>query len=161
EARAVMNAQPFDWQSCVDAFTSEHAGKLSKWRGYSIKFCRELHEQKLIGIYKHPYSHKDLCAFPVYGPQNNMVGPHYRMADGWRYHPAGTKATPFVIGKLTPGEPVHVFESTWDGLDYMDKSGARTGVVIARGSENAKRVAPLISGCSYCVVWTQNDEPGR
>src|SRR5262245_55294359 len=24
EARAVMNAQPFDWQSCVDAFTSEH-----------------------------------------------------------------------------------------------------------------------------------------
>src|SRR5262249_38461403 len=36
----------------------------------------------------------------------------------------------------------------------------RSGVVIARGSSNAKQIAPLISECLYCVVWTQNDEAG-
>jgi AAA domain/CHC2 zinc finger len=158
KAKAIMQSQPttFDWQSRVDAVTPQHLEKLSEWRAFSPEFCTELHEKKLIGLYN------GLWAFPVYDAQNNVVGTHYRQDDGrdWRYHPVGTRATPFVIGKLIPGEPVDVFESTWDGLNYMDKSGERSGVVIARGAKNAKKVAPLISECSYCVIWTQNDKPG-
>ena len=38
---------------------------------------------------------------------------------------------PLVIGELVAGEPVHVFESQWDGFDYMDKSGERDGIALA------------------------------
>src|SRR5262249_61083992 len=90
------------------------------------------------------------------------VGAHVCAEDrkGWFYHPKGTGATPLLIAKLTRGEVVHVFESTWDGLAFLDVSGERSGVVIARGSSNAKQIAPLISECLDCVVWTQNDEAG-
>jgi AAA domain len=63
--------------------------------------------------------------------------------------------------KVEEDGDLHVFESTWDGLAFLDRSGERSGVVIARGSSNAKQIAPLISESLYCVVWTQNDEPGR
>src|SRR5262245_1934064 len=157
EAQSIMNApQPFDWQARVNALTPEYLEKLSKWRGYKLEFCHELRDEKLIGV------HNGLFAFPVRDAQNNVVGTHVRAEDGkrWFYHPTGTGATPLLIAKLIPGEVVHVFESTWDGLAFLDVSGERSGVLIARGSSNAKQIAPLISECSYCVVWTQNDEAG-
>jgi len=164
KANAVMQREPvptkqeaFNWQFCVDALSPEDLERLSKRRGLSPEFCAWLGEEKLIGL------HDGLFAFPVRDAQNNVVGAHVR-ADGdanrWFYHPKGTGTTPLVIGKLIPGEPVHVFESTWDGLAFLDVSGERSGVVIARGSSNAKQIAPLISQCSYCIVWTQNDEAG-
>jgi CHC2 zinc finger/AAA domain/Toprim-like len=164
KAKAVMQREPvptkqeaFNWQFCVDALSPEDLERLSKRRGLSPEFCAWLGEEKLIGL------HDGLFAFPVRDAQNNVVGAHVR-ADGdanrWFYHPKGTGTTPLVIGKLIPGEPVHVFESTWDGLAFLDVSGERSGVVIARGSSNAKQIAPLISQCSYCIVWTQNDEAG-
>jgi len=164
EAKAIMQREPvptkpgaFDWQSCIDALSPEYLEKLSKWRGFTPQFCAELHEKKLIGL------HDGLFAFPVYdASRNNIVAAHVRAGDGncWFYHPQGTGTTPLVIGKLIPGEVVHVFESTWDGLAFLDVSGDRSGVVIARGSSNATQIAPLISECSCCVVWTQNDAAG-
>jgi hypothetical protein len=156
EAKAIMQApQAFDWQACVNALDHGDLHGLSRRRGFSLEFCQWLHKQKLVGIYR------GSVAFPVYDALGNVVGMHHRSGEDWFYYPKGIKATPFVIGKLIPGEHVHVFESTWDGLDFMDKSGERSGVVIARGSGNAKQIAPLIAAASYCVVWTQNDEPGR
>jgi len=75
----------------------------------------------------------------------NVVAAHYRLRDGsWRYYPQGAKVRPLVIGELVAGEPVHVFESQWDGFDYMDKSGERDGIVITRGASNGALVAGLI-----------------
>jgi hypothetical protein len=62
---------------------------------------------------------------------------------------------------LIPGKAVHGFESTWDGLDYMDKTGERDGVVIARGSGNGKLVTGLIPPKSHVYAWKQNDELDR
>lgn len=163
EAKAIMQPEPvptkpeaFNWQFCIDALNSEDLERLSKWRGYKLEFCHELRDEKLIGV------HNGLFAFPVRDAQNNVVGTHVRAEDGkgWFYHPKRTGVTPLLVAKLIPGEVVHVFESTWDGLAFLDVSGERSGVVIARGSSNAKQIAPLISECSYCVVWTQNDEAG-
>ena len=147
--------QRFDWQACVDALDEGELQGLCRRRGFSLDFCQEINDQKLIGIYR------GSVAFPVHDDSGNVAGIHHRSGKDWFYHPKGIKATPFVIGKLVPGESVHVFESTWDGLAFMDKSGERSGVVIARGAGNAKQIAPLISESSYCIVWTQNDEPGR
>lgn len=147
-------ARPFDWKSCVEAFTNKQAEHIAKWRGYSIEFLRELRDKKLIGI------HYSLVAFPVESA-GQIVGAHFRLKTGkWRYAPVGIKATPFVFGELAPGERIQVFESTWDGLDYLDKSGERDGVIIARGASNAKLAAALLPEGATCYVWTQNDEAG-
>jgi AAA domain len=156
DAKAIMQSPPpFDWQACVKALDQGDLHGLSKRRGFSPEFCQWLNEEKLIGIYR------GSVAFPVCDAQGKVVGVHHRSGKDWFYHPKGIKATPFVIGKLIPGEPVNVFESTWDGLAFMDKTGERDGIIIARGAKNAGRVAPLIAGASYCATWTQNDEPGR
>jgi AAA domain/CHC2 zinc finger len=147
-------AASFDWRSCVKAFTDEHAARVAKWRGYSIDFMKELRESEHIGI------HKGLVAFPVCD-NGKVVGAHVRAKNGkWFYAPDGIKAALMVFGEPVPGERVQVFESTWDGLDYMDKSGERDGVIIARGASNAKLVAPLIPEGATVYVWTQNDKPG-
>jgi hypothetical protein len=50
----------FDWQKCVDAFSTVHLERLSEWRGYPVEFCSWLHKCGLVGLY-------DGCiAFPVY-----------------------------------------------------------------------------------------------
>jgi len=67
---------------------------------------------------------------------------------------------PLVIGELVAGELVQCFESTWDGLDYLDKSGEREGVIITRGAGNAKLAEVVPSNCTL-YVWTQNDEAGH
>jgi hypothetical protein len=147
-------ASTFDWQKCVTAFTDRHIDHVASWRGYSSEFLRELRESGNIGVYN------GLIAFPVY-ESGKVVGAHYRVNDGsWRYFPSGIKTAPLVFGELIAGERVQGFESTWDGLDYMDKSGERDGVIITRGAENAKRIADLIPGDSTIFCWTQNDEAG-
>src|SRR6516162_5474737 len=148
------NEQTFNSRSCVDAFTDKHAEQIAAWRGYSLSFVKELRDNGQIGIYK------GLVAFPVHN-DGKIVGTHYRLKDGtWRYFPEGIDAAPLVFGDLPPGKPVHVFESTWDGLDYMDKTGERDQVIIARGTGNAKLAAALIPQGSTCYVWTQNDKGG-
>jgi hypothetical protein len=109
----------------------------------------------LIGI------HYSLVAFPV-EHAGQIVGAHFRLKTGdWRYAPIGIKAAPFVFGDLLSGDRVNCFESTWDGLDYLDKFGERDGVIIARGASNAKLAAALIPESATCYVWTQNDEAAQ
>ena len=146
---------PFDWQKCVNAFTKEHSEQLKKWRGYSIEFCHWL-ENGFVGLY-------DGCvAFPVHDHAGDVVAVHYRLKDGsWRYYPQGTKVSPLVIGELIAGDPVHVFESPWDCLAFMDISGERSGVIITRGASNGAPAASLISETSNVYVWTQNDQAGE
>jgi len=145
-----------DWRACVEAFTEKHVEHLAKWRGYSVEFCSWLKENGLVGLFN------DCIAFPVHDPAGNVVAAHYRLRDGsWRYYPQGAKVRPLVIGELVAGEPVHVFESQWDGFDYMDKSGERDGIVITRGASNGALVAGLIPEGSTVYVWTQNDDAGE
>lgn len=144
-----------DWQKCVDAFTDKHVEQLAEWRGYLPAFVQDLRDTRQIGIYK------GLVAFPVHD-NDDVVGTHFRLKSGdWNYAPKGIKAAPLVFGELTPGERVQAFESTWDGLDYMDKSGERDGVIITRGASNGGLVVDLIPPNSTCFCWTQNDQAGE
>ena len=144
----------FDWRKCVAAFTDKHVEQIAKWRGFSPDFVRELRDGGHIGIFN------GLVAFPVHNGKN-IVGCHYRVkgSDNWFYFPRGTNATPLTFGELIPGERVNVFESTWDGLAYMDKSGERDGIIITRGAGNGALVAGLIAEGATAYLWTQNDEP--
>ncbi len=142
----------FDWQRCVSAFNEKHLEWLSDSRGYSGEFCSWLHKCGHVGLY-------DGCvAFPVHD-NGKIVGAHFRLETGvWNYTPKGTRAAPLMFGELIPGDRVELFESTWDGLDYMDKSGERDGVIITRGASNGALVADLIPrGCTV-YAWKQNDE---
>jgi hypothetical protein len=147
--------QPFDWQVCVDAFTDKHVEQVAKWRGFSPEFVRELRDGGHIGIFR------AVVAFPIHNG-SEIVGCHYRKKGGkdWYYHPKGIKAAPMVFGELRAGENVQVFESTWDGLDYLEKSGKRDGVFITRGATNARFVAEWVPNNCPLYLWTQNDEPG-
>jgi putative DNA primase/helicase len=141
-----------DWRACVESFTKGHIERLAKWRGYSIEFCYWLKENSLVGLY-------DGCiAFPVHDRAGNVVAVHYRLKDGsWRYFPQGAKVHPLVIGELVAGDPVHVFESQWDALAFMDVSGECSGIIITRGAQNGAFASVIPQGCTL-VVWQQNDE---
>jgi hypothetical protein len=148
------NEQTFHWSACIDALSDKHVEQIAKWRGYSPGFVKELRDKGQIGIYD------GLVAFPVHN-HGKIAGTHYRLKDGsWLYFPKGIKAAPFVFGDLIPGDPVHVFESTWDGLDYMDKSGERDGIIVTRGASNGALVVSLIPQDSIAYLWTQNDAAG-
>jgi hypothetical protein len=145
----------FDWQKCNAAFTEKHVEQLASWRKFSPEFVRELRDNGQIGIYN------GLVAFPV-SNDNKIVGTHFRLKSGkWNYEPQGINSAPLIFGEVVPGERVQCFESTWDGLDYLDKSGERSGVVITRGSGNTKFVTALIPRNCTLYLWTQNDKPGE
>jgi AAA domain-containing protein len=142
----------FDWESCVGALKPEHLVRLGNQRWYSRAFCSELREKMLIGL------HKGCIAFPIHDCARNVVAVHYRLPDGsWRRYPHG-KTAPLIIGELVAGEPVHVFESPWDGFAFMDESGERDGIIITRGSQNGKLVAGLIPAGATLYAWKQNDQ---
>ena len=145
--------QRFDWQQCVDAFTSAHLERLAEWRGYSLKFCSWLKEKGLVGLYD---GH---VAFPIRDESGKVVAVHYRLKNAmWQRYPTGHKTRPIVIGKLFPGEPIHAFESQWDAFAFMDKSGERSGIVITLGAENGKLIAGLAPQGATVYAWKQNDE---
>jgi len=152
----VRSTSALDWPACVAAFTDKHVERLAKWRGYSIGFCYWLRKNRFVGLY-------DGCiAFPVHDKIGNVVAVHYRLKDGsWRYYPRGAKVRPFVIGELSAVDPVQVFESQWDALVFMDKSGERSGIIITRGASNDALVLELIPECSTVYLWTQNDSAGE
>jgi hypothetical protein len=144
----------FNWQACVDAMGWDDLVRLGNTRWYSSAFCKWLHENKLVGLYRGNF------AFPV---RNNgsVVGLHYRINDDpkkWRHYPAGINAAPFIIGDLA--EHVHVFESQWDMFTLLDVSGERSAIAT-RGKSNGAFVSGLIPEGSIAYVWTQNDAAGE
>jgi AAA domain/CHC2 zinc finger len=146
-----------DWRARVDAFTPKHLERLAKWRGYSPEFCSWLKQQEFIGLY-------DGCvAFPVHDESGRVVGAHCRVRgnDNSWYYTKGVKLRPLVIGKLHSGDTVHAFESTWDGLDFMDKSGERGGIIITRGAKNGRLVAGTLPERAVLYLWPQNDGPSE
>lgn len=150
---------PFDWQSCVMAMAgSSILRELETWRGFSREFCAWLVTHKLLGLYK------GLIAFPVQGA-GNVVSPHYladREAKRWRYF-KGTQVSALIIGELKSATEVHVFESTWDALALLDRSGAyrshEVSAVITRGVDHAKKVRGIIPAGKRIYAWPQNDKP--
>ena len=144
----------FDWDSCVAALKEKDLVPIGNRRWYSREFVSWLHKNKLLGTYA------GNIAFPV-TDDGKVIGTHYKVDDGWRYAPVGTKAHPFVIGELIPGDHVHVFESQWDAFAFMDKSGERSGIIITRGASNGALAASLIPESSKIYLWTQNDEAGE
>ena len=149
-------ATPLDWPACVAAFTGEKTQRLANCRGYSIDTVSWVKKSGLIGLFN------GCIAFPVHDHAGNVVAIHYRLKDGsWRYYPHGAKLRPFVIGGLPAGDPVHDFESYWDGFAFMDKSGERSGIIITRGASNGALVSELISERSTVYLWTQNDTPAE
>ena len=158
------SVSPPDWASCVNALSDAHLEQLAEWRGYPGEFVSWLRQQQLVGLYeKH-------IAFPVHDEAGNVLGVHYRLRDGsWRYYPPGTKVTPLVIGKLMPGDPVHVFESYWDALAFY-ACGELGALVATRGAGNGALAASfLLATASFLsddskvkvYLWTQNDDAGK
>jgi putative DNA primase/helicase len=145
--------EKFDWDRCVAGMTEKHVEQIATWRGYSPEFVKQLRVQGLIGI------HRGLVAFPVHN-NGRIIGAHFRLRTGhWKYVPAGIKAAPMVFGDLSGCDSANVFESTWDGLAYLDKSAERARVIITRGATNGALVAGLIPNGAIANLWTQNDEP--
>ena len=154
---ATSNLAPvFNWRTCVDALTDKHLEHLAKWRGYSREFCSWLKQNGFVGLY-------DGCiAFAVHEHAGKVVAVHYRLKDGsWRYYPHGIKTAPLIIGELLAGDPVHIFESQWDGFAFMDESGERGGIIITRGASNGRLVADAIPERAKIYVWPQNDSAGE
>jgi hypothetical protein len=143
----------FEWQRCVDVFDNESIEWLAKWRGLSIELCCWLKENALIGMYA------GCIAFPVHDESERVIAVHYRQKDGsWRYYPQGIKVRPLIIGELVSGDPVHIFESYFDGFGFMDVSGERTGIMITRGAGNGALASGLIQSDAPVYAWKQNDE---
>jgi hypothetical protein len=105
--------------------------------------------------------HEGCLALPVHDRAGNVVGAHCRPKDGkaWFYSPKGVKAAPLIIGDLSAGDPIHVFESQWDAFAYMDKSGERNGIIITRGASNGRFAADVTPGNATLYLWPQSDAP--
>ena len=110
----IANNNSFDWKACVDAVTDKHLAELGEWRGYSREFCSSLQKNKLVGLCE------GCLGFPVHDRSGRVVGMHCRPKDGkaWFYSPKGIKVAPLVIGELSAGDSIHVFESPWDALRF-------------------------------------------
>ena len=143
-ARAPVNddqppaaAPAFDWQACLNAFTSEKAAELAAWRGYSPDFVRQLHAEGLIGL------HRGNFALPVKDTAGNVIRCHYRFSDGkgWAYFPKGDDNTPLIVGDLTTAGRVLVTESQWDAFAILEAIGYHEGeghaaAIITRGANS-------------------------
>lgn len=150
-----MTTPPFDWSTCVAAFTIEHQARLAKWRSYSPAFCAWLHRQGFVGL------HEGCVALPVHDGRGEVVGAHYRLKSGdWRYT-VGTKTAGLVIGDLGTALQVHVFESQWDAFEMCDKLRAHetecVAVVVTRGAANGALVSGRVRPNAEVFAWRQND----
>ena len=153
---STATAQAIDWQKCMDDCREENVQGIANWRGFRPGFVKEMRDKGQIGIYN------GRVCFPVHGECGKIVGIHVRSQDGtWYYTPKGIKTAPLIFGELVSGSRINVFESTWDGLDYMDKSGERDGIIITRGKSNGACACNVIPSGSIVCLWTQNDPPGE
>jgi hypothetical protein len=150
----------FDWMRCVsDMAASDELRELEPWRGWSREFCAWLVANKKIALHEHCY------AFPIQDASGKVYGTHFlrdKPNKKWEYI-NGSGAPALVIGDLKTSSEYHIFESTWDGLSFCERSEAYKSkevcVVITRGSSKAKTVAGIIPDRKRVYVWPQNDKP--
>jgi hypothetical protein len=153
---------PFDWPACVTTLTPEHRAKLAESRSYTPEFVDWLHAKNLIGLFG-----SEFVAFPVHDAQGNVIGCHYRLADGsWRYHPTGTRTAPLIIGDIATAKTIFAFESQWDLLAVLDclhhhvQPLADTAAIATRGAGNARLLAGLCATDAVVYAFGQNDDAG-
>ena len=151
----------FNWQTCIDAFTDEHAQRLAAWRGLSVEFVRWLHGQGIVGIFD------GKTAFANHGDGGKVVSCHVRLESGnWMFKPTGQKTAPLDFGDTKTAGYILTFESQWDAFAVMDRLGWHTSnglpdtaVFITRGAANGKLIAGQVSPDAVCYAFKQNDVP--
>ena len=145
----------FDWDNCIDALSETAMIGMAKSRGFSMDFVNELKTLRMIGL------HNDHFAVPVH-EAGCVIGVQYRIKEdhSWRYYPEGIKSHVWQVGLLNAEDPVDIFESNFDALSFMEKSGYRDNILITRGTANAKAAAALVPKGAVARLWTQNDTPG-
>jgi hypothetical protein len=152
-------ATPFDWQSCVNAFTAKHSERLCAWRGFAPVFVSRLLEKRLVGV-----SDKQI-AFPVQDG-DKIIAAHVRTkAGGWFFHPKGLGTRAFILGDLAKSKQIHLFESQWDLLAFADRSelylNEHHAFIATRGASNAGLLKGLLPAGASVLAWPQNDKPGQ
>ena len=152
----------FDWSPCLAAFTPDQRAKLAAWRGYSTEFVAWLHACGLIGLFE-----GERIAFPVHADDGRVIAVHYRRKEdgSWRFHPAGTRTAPLIVGDLATANTVLAFESQWDFCAIADRLQwhvelpANTAGVITRGAGNGRLLTGLCAPAATVFAFPQNDPP--
>ena len=147
----------FDWRACVEAVEDKDLERLAKKRAFTIEFCQWLKDNNYLGIIDRHF------AFPV-EDRNRIVGAHFRLRENWCYTP-GAKTQLFVIGEVSNGNPIHIFESQWDAFAFLNALAPNDRksvcVLITRGANNGALVSGVIGKNATAYLWPQNDEPGE
>jgi hypothetical protein len=164
------NPPPFDW-SALEKLNLGYQDRLAKWRGFSPKFVKWLVEKDLIRLLQ--CNGTNQWAFPVVKGEK-ICGCHYRAVNcaesekaKWGYKPrkkdGGPGVQPFVIGNLKDALVVHIFESTWDGLTFVDVSEAYhandVAAIVTRGATEFRTLRGIIPEEKPIYAWPQNDHP--
>lgn len=152
----------FDWSPCLAAFTPDQRAKLAAWRGYSTEFVAWLHACGLIGLFE-----GERIAFPVHADDGRVIAVHYRRKEdgSWRFHPAGTRTAPLIVGDLATANTVLAFESQWDFCAIADRLQwhvelpANTAGVITRGAGNGRLLTGLCAPAATVFAFPKTIHP--
>lgn len=150
-----------EWRQAVErlAGNPEALANLANWRGYSKTLLVGLIEHGLAGLVG------EAIAFPIYNEGGAYQGMHLRTEAGWRITGGGNQ--PWLIGSHD-ADNLHVFESQWDAMAFMDSQGYGNGAwqpethacMITRGASNARKLEGRLHPSQKVYIWPQNDEAG-
>jgi len=152
---------PGEWRQAVECLAGnpKTLAHLAKWRGYSKTLLAGLIEHGLAGLVG------ESIAFPIYNEGGAYQGMHLRTESGWRITGGGNE--PWLIGSHD-ADNLHVFESQWDAMAFMDSQGYGNGswepsqhaCIITRGASNARKLEGRLHAVHRVYIWPQNDEAG-
>ena len=152
---------PGEWNKAVECLAGnpKTLAHLAKWRGYSKTLLAGLIEHGLAGQVG------EAIAFPIYNEGGAYQGMHLRTESGWRITGGGNE--PWLIGSHD-ADNLHVFESQWDAMAFMDSQGYGNGswkpsqhaCIITRGASNARKLEGRLHAEHRVYIWPQNDEAG-
>ena len=152
---------PGEWHQAVESLAGnpKTLAHLANWRGYSKTLMVGLIEHGLAGLVG------EAIAFPIYNEGGAYQGMHLRTESGWRITGGGNE--PWLIGSHD-ADNLHVFESQWDAMAFMDSQGYGNGAwqpethacIITRGASNARKLEGRLHPGQKVYIWPQNDEAG-
>jgi len=152
---------PGEWHQAVESLAGnpKTLAHLANWRGYSKTLMVGLIEHGLAGLVG------EAIAFPIYNEGGAYQGMHLRTESGWRITGGGNE--PWLIGSHD-ADNLHVFESQWDAMAFMDSQGYGNGAwqpethacIITRGASNARKLEGRLHPSQKVYIWPQNDEAG-
>jgi hypothetical protein len=152
---------PGEWHQAVESLAGnpKTLAHLATWRGYSKTLLVGLIENGLAGLVG------EAIAFPIYNEGGAYQGMHLRTESGWRITGGGNQ--PWLIGSHD-ADNLHVFESQWDAMAFMDSQGYGNGAwqpethacMITRGASNARKLEGRLHPDQKVYIWPQNDDAG-